>query len=151
MILKGSQRSGAKALAVHLLRLDENDHVEVHSVTGFMSDDVTSAFKEVQAVAKGTKCTQPFYSVSLNPPHDEDVSIEVFEAAISKIEEAHGLSGQPRAIVFHEKDGRRHAHSVWSRIDAETMTAKNLPFSKPNSETYPDRCILSINGACHKA
>lgn len=29
-------------------------------------------------------------------------------------------------IVFHEKQGRRHAHCVWSRIDAETMTAKNL-------------------------
>jgi hypothetical protein len=37
-----------------------------------------------------------------------------------------GLDGQPRAIVFHEKEGRRHAHCVWSRIDAETMTAKQL-------------------------
>jgi hypothetical protein len=36
------------------------------------------------------------------------------------------LDGQPRAIVFHEKDGRRHAHCVWSRIDAETMTARRL-------------------------
>lgn len=28
-----------------------------------------------------------------------------------------GLDDQPRAIVFHEKYGRRHAHVVWSRID----------------------------------
>ena len=33
-------------------------------------------------------------------------------------------------VVFHEKEGRRHAHAVWSRIDAETMTAINLPFFK---------------------
>lgn len=33
-------------------------------------------------------------------------------------------------IVFHEKEGRRHAHAVWSRIDPETMTAKPLPFFK---------------------
>src|SRR3546814_11029161 len=33
-------------------------------------------------------------------------------------------------IVFHEKEGRRHAHAVWSRIDADTMTAKPLPFFK---------------------
>ena len=35
MILKGSQRGGALKLAVHLLRLDENDHVEVHELRGF--------------------------------------------------------------------------------------------------------------------
>jgi len=33
------------------------------------------------------------------------------------------LAGQPRAIVFHEKKGRRHAHVVWSRINSDTMTA----------------------------
>jgi len=41
-----------------------------------------------------------------------------------------GLDNQPRVIVFHEKEGRRHAHCVWSRINAETMTAINLPFYK---------------------
>jgi hypothetical protein len=40
------------------------------------------------------------------------------------------LDGQPRAIVFHEKEGRRHAHCVWSRIDAQTMTARPLPYFK---------------------
>src|SRR3546814_13590117 len=40
------------------------------------------------------------------------------------------MKGQPRMIVFHEKEGRRHAHAVWSRIDADTMTAQPLPFFK---------------------
>ena len=33
-------------------------------------------------------------------------------------------------VVFHEKEGRRHAHCVWSRIDAEKMKAINLPHFK---------------------
>lgn len=130
MILKGAQRSGAKALAIHLLRTDENDHVEVHSVEGFCTHDLTEALKEVQAIAKGTRCRQPLFSVSLSPPASAAVTIEMFEAAISKIAETTGLSGQPRVVVFHEKDGRRHCHVVFSRIDAETMTAKNLPHFK---------------------
>jgi len=40
------------------------------------------------------------------------------------------LEGQPRAIVFHEKECRRHAHCVWSRIKTEEMKAINLPYYK---------------------
>jgi len=127
MILKGSQRGGAKQLGLHLLRTDENEHVEVHEIRGFVSDDVVGALKEAYAVSKGTKAKQFLFSVSLNPPQDQDVSIDSFESAIDRIEERNGLDGQPRVIVFHEKEGRRHAHAVWSRIDAQTMTAKPLP------------------------
>lgn len=48
-------------------------------------------------------------SLPRNPPDSAAVGTEAFEAAIEKIEEANGLSGQPRMIVFHEKEGRRHA------------------------------------------
>lgn len=130
MILKGSQRGNAKKLAVHLLNDEDNDFVEVHEVSGFLSDDVTGAFKEVQAITKGTRCRQPFFSVSLSPPTDASVTVEMFEDAADRIADANGLAGQPRAIVFHEKEGRRHAHVVWSRINSATMTAKNLPHFK---------------------
>lgn len=130
MILKGSQRGGAKQLGLHLLKTAENEHVEIHDVSGFMTDDVVGALREAEAVSKGTKCRQFLFSVSLNPPETEAVRIETFEQAITAIEEKHGLTDQPRVIVFHEKEGRRHCHAVWSRIDAETMTAKPLPFFK---------------------
>lgn len=58
------------------------------------------------------------------------MDVASFESIIDRIEERNNLSGQPRVIVFHEKEGRRHAHAVWSRIDANTMTARNLPFFK---------------------
>lgn len=54
----------------------------------------------------------------------------MFEDTVNRIEQKTGLEGQPRVVVFHEKEGRRHAHCVWSRIDAETMTARNLPHFK---------------------
>ena len=130
MILKASQRSGAKQLGHHLLKTEENEHVEIHEVSGFVADDLMGAMKEAHALSKGTKCKQFLFSASLNPPSTESVRVEVFEKACDMIEERLGLKGQPRMIVFHEKEGRRHAHAVWSRIDAETMTAKPLPFFK---------------------
>jgi len=129
MILKGSQRGSALELGAHLLKA-ENEHVELHELRGFMSEDVLGAMKEIQAVARGTRCRQPLFSVSFNPPDTEAVSISAFERAIEEVETANGLTGQPRMVVFHEKDGRRHAHCVWSRIDADTMTARPLPFFK---------------------
>jgi len=130
MILKASQRGGGKQLAQHLLRSDDNEHVAVHEIRGFQSRTLTAALKEAYAVSQATNCRQFLFSVSLNPPQDKQVAIETFENVIERIEHKNGLSGQPRAIVFHEKEGRRHAHAVWSRIDAETMTARNLPHFK---------------------
>ncbi len=99
MILKASQRGGAARLAAHLLNAQDNDHVEVYEVSGFIADNLPDA---------------------------------VFEDAAQRIEQTMGLEGQPRVIAFHEKEGRRHAHAVWSRIDAKTMTAVNLPYFKKN-------------------
>jgi len=130
MILKGSQRGGGRQLALHLLNAGENEHVHVHELRGFTAETLEGAFKEAYAVSRATKAKQFLFSLSLNPPPSEQVRTETFEAAIDSIERKLGLDGQPRAIVFHEKDGRRHAHAVWSRIDTERMRAINLPFFK---------------------
>jgi len=126
MILEGNQRGGAKNLALHLMK-EENEHVEVHEIRGFASGDLMGALNEAYAVSRGTECTQFLYSLSLNPPQDAEVKTSDFEAAINKVEADLNLQGQPRAIVFHEKEGRRHAHAVWSRIDIEHMKA--IPMS----------------------
>jgi len=130
MILKGSQRGGAKQLALHLLNDRDNEHAELHELRGFLSDDLAGAFQEAYAVSRATRAKQFLFSLSLNPPPQAKVSIEAFGKAIDAVEEHLGLTKQPRAIVFHEKEGRRHAHVVWSRIDAGQMKAINLPFYK---------------------
>ncbi|SMC78111.1 relaxase/mobilization nuclease domain-containing protein [Rhizobium sp. RU36D] len=129
MILKASQRAGHDDLARHLMK-PENEHVEIHDIQGFVADTVAGAFKEAYAVSRGTKCKQFLFSCLLNPPEDESVPVHVFEDAVHRIETRLGLEGQPRVLVFHEKEGRRHAHCVWSRINAESMTAINLAHTK---------------------
>lgn len=130
MILKAKERGDASQLARYLMSLRENDHVELHDVSGFVSDDLAEAFQEAEAIARGTRCKNHLFFMSLNPPQDANVSTEAFEEAADKIERKLGLEGQPRAMVFHEKDGRRHAHVVWSRIDTDRMRAINLSHYK---------------------
>ena len=115
MILKASQRAGAKQLALHLMRLDENEHVEVHEVRGFASDNVMGALREAYAISRATRCKQYLFSVSISPPEIEKVSVATFERAIDEIESRMGLTGQPRLIVFHEKNGRRQARRLRDR------------------------------------
>lgn len=130
MILKGNQRAGGSQLALHLLNVADNEHVTVHEMRGFVADDLHDALNESYAISLGTRCKQFLFSLSLNPPESEAVPIDAFEKAIDSVEEKLGLAGQPRAIVFHEKQGRRHAHCVWSRIDVNEMKAINLPHYK---------------------
>ena len=134
MILVGNQRGGARDMAIHLMK-PENERVEVAELRGFVADDLDGAFQESYAISRGTQCKQFLFSLSLNPPKDAEVSDDQFMAAIAKAETKLDLKDQPRAVVFHEKRGddgklRRHAHAVWSRIDIEEMKAVPLSHSK---------------------
>ncbi len=136
MVIVGSERGSASELAAHLLNdKDGNEHISIHSIEGFISDDLEGAFEESYAISRGSRCKNHLFSVSFNPPANEYVSIETFEDAIQRVEDINGLGGHSRAIVFHEKGGRKHAHVVWSRIDAETMTAKQLSHYKLKLQT----------------
>ena len=130
MIFYASQRANAAELGKHLLNGDENDHVTIHEVRGFVSETLAGALREAEAMSRGTRCKQFLFSVSLNPPEYADVPIEEFEAAIEEIERRLHLIGQPRIVVFHEKNGRRHCHAVWSRIDTEKLVAVNMAHFK---------------------
>lgn len=141
MILVGNSRGAGAELAQHLQK-DENDHVEVHELRGFVSDTLEGAFNEVYAVSRGTKCRQYLYSLSLNPPETEHVTTDTFLAAIEKCETELGLANQARAIVFHEKNGRRHAHAVWSRIAIPEMKAVQMSFDRKKLQTLSRELYL---------
>ncbi|MFN3701801.1 MAG: relaxase/mobilization nuclease domain-containing protein [Alphaproteobacteria bacterium] len=102
----------------------------VHEIRGFVADTLEGALQEAYAMSRGTRCQQYLFSLSLNPPEEADVPIEEFEAAIEEVERKLSLLGQPRIVVFHEKNGRRHCHVVWSRIDAEKLVAVNMAHFK---------------------
>ena len=129
MILVGNQRGGGKNLALHLMKA-ENERVQIHQIRGFASDDLISAFQESYAMSRATRCKQHLFSLSLNPPKDAETSPELFEKTVDRAEADLGLTGQPRAIVLHTKNGRTHAHAVWCRVDTENMRAFQLSFTK---------------------
>ena len=130
MILKGNRRGGGMQMALHLLNAEDNEHVTIHEMQGFISDSLSEALTEAYAVSRGTRCKKFLYSLSLSPPETESVPVEIFEKAINDIEKQLGFTNQPRVIVFHEKEGRRHAHCVWSRIDVQEMKAIDPSFDK---------------------
>ncbi|MEM1151615.1 MAG: relaxase [Pseudomonadota bacterium] len=134
MILVGNQRANASDLAVHLMR-EDNEAVVLYELRGFVGEDLHSAFRESQAISRATRCRQHLYSLSLNPPPGKSLDPDAFLEAIERAEAKLGLTGQPRAVVFHEKRGsdgelRRHAHAVWCRIDTEAMKAIPLPHTR---------------------
>ncbi|MEX0283318.1 MAG: relaxase/mobilization nuclease domain-containing protein [Paracoccaceae bacterium] len=130
MIMVGNQRANGLKLAAHLMNDRDNDHVTVHELRGFTAETLHGAFQEADAISKGTKCQQYLFSLSISPPETEKVSTSDILNAIERAERKLGLEDQSRAIVFHEKNGRRHAHVVWSRINVMEMKAINLPFYK---------------------
>jgi len=127
MIPKGNQRAGGQQLATHLLNAYDNDRVEIADMRGAIAQDLHGAFAEWYAEAKATNCSKYLYSLSINPDHRQGpFTREHYDDFIRRTEKTLGLSGQPRAVVFHVKHGREHCHVVWSRIDTDKMKAVQL-------------------------
>jgi hypothetical protein len=123
VIINGGSRSNGAYFATHLMRADHNERVEVVEIRGLAAENVRDAFLEMKAVASGTKATRYFYHANLNTREDEKLTPEQWQQAVDTLERELGLTDQPRFVVLHDKEGRVHEHVVWSRINADTMTA----------------------------
>ncbi len=56
MILYASQRGRSAELAAHLLNGEQNEHVTIHDIRGFVSEDLVEALREAYAISRGTRC-----------------------------------------------------------------------------------------------
>jgi hypothetical protein len=132
MIPKASQRGLGQDLATHLQNACDNEYVEIAEVRGAVARDLHGAFAEWEVCAHSmTGCRNYLYSLSVNPdPAQGQLTRALYRDYINRVEGKLGLSGQPRAIVFHIKDGREHCHVVWSRIDTEHGKAVHQPFDR---------------------
>ncbi len=130
MIPKASQRGLGQDLATHLLNAVDNEFVEVADVRGAVAGDLHGAFAEWEAIGSAlTKSRNYLYSLSINPHVvNGPLTRAQYEDYAGRVEKALGLTGQPRALVFHIKDGREHCHVVWSRTDARAGRAIHLAF-----------------------
>ena len=123
MIIKGRSRAGAPELAAHLQRVDTNERMEIIEVRGTVARDLEHAMREMEALSSGTRCKNPLYHASINVPIHERLGMDHWQRAVDRLEEKLGLTGQPRAVVMHEKLGREHIHVVWGRVRADTLVA----------------------------
>lgn len=121
-MIKGKSVAGASRLAAHLARTDTNERMEVRELRGVAAEELKGALREMEAVASACpNCQRPFYHASINTQAHERMTPEQQEQAFDRLEKELGLTGQPRVVVAHVKEGREHFHLVWSRIDTDTM------------------------------
>jgi hypothetical protein len=143
VIINGGSRSNWRFFAKHLMRGDQNERVEVTEIRGLAADNVLDAFREMDALASGTRAKNFFYHANINTRADELLTPEQWEQAVDTLEANLGLEGHSRFIVEHEKEGRTHCHVIWSRIDVDTMTAvsdsKNFAAHERTARTLEDR------------
>jgi hypothetical protein len=131
MIISGGSRGNWRFFSKHLMNGRDNERVKTIEFRGVgNADNVLDAFREMDAVASGTRCQNFFYHADINPREDEHLTPEQWEKAVDTLEKHLGLEGQPRFVVEHEKVGkdgesRVHRHVIWSRIDVDTMTARS--------------------------
>lgn len=132
MIPFASQRGGGQDLATHLMNAYDNELAELAHIRGAVAEDLHGAFKEWEVQADTlTRCRKYLYSLSINPdPAQGPLTRDQYMDYIARAEEVLGLKEQPRAVVFHIKDGREHCHVVWSRIDADQKRAVHLAFDR---------------------
>jgi hypothetical protein len=124
MIIGGLQTGNTRWLAAHLQNAADNESIELAEVTGTIARDVDGALVEFDAYTAGTRATEGVYACFINPP--EPLTRLQYAQALAHIEKRLDLTGQPRIVVFHVKNGREHCHVVWSRIDTKAMKAIQL-------------------------
>ena len=123
MIISGGSRANWRYFAKHLTNAKDNDRVEVIELRGLAADTVFEGFREMDEIARFTRCGNFFYHADINPRDDDPMTREQAIEAADRLQENLGLEGQPRIMVEHVKDGRQHWHVAILRIDMDTMTA----------------------------
>jgi Relaxase/Mobilisation nuclease domain len=134
MIIKANRHGNGAKLAAYLM--DGGRHGErVHSpeLHGFEeADNLFDALRDVEVLAEATKAEYPFLHVQVRLPDPDELSREQWHETANRIQARLGLTGQPRADVYHvdEKTGKMHLHLAISLIDEQTLKVKPLPYFK---------------------
>lgn len=132
MIAKGNTHNNGSTLATYLTTDKGDERAELWQLRGFEAINIKDAFRDIDIMAGATRCQQPFFHGQVRSPAGEKWTRPMWESAADHIENALGLTGQPRAIVLHidRNTGDEHMHVAWSRINQDTMKAIPLPYFK---------------------
>jgi hypothetical protein len=102
---------------------EENERVCIAKVDGLVSENIDELLHEIEAhgLGLGGNARNPFWIAIVNPGPKEHLTEQDRDRAVEILAKERGLTGQPYFVVEHEKNGWKHWHVVWSRIDAENM------------------------------
>lgn len=128
MVINGQAVKGAKRLANHLMK-DENEKVSILEISGTVANDnLHFALRDMEDIGKLTKTQsgKVLYHANINPRKNEALTPEQYIKACDTLMEKLGFEGQPRAIVMHQKQGRQHAHLVVQLTDIEKGKLKTI-------------------------
>jgi hypothetical protein len=112
----------ARALSVHLLRTDHNEHVEVLDCRGVTQrEDLRATLQSMFRTRSATQSDKGLFQVSINPEADRAAAMDgkAWAQCLDAIEQEFNLAGQPRVLVAHVKNGRHHLHAVYQTADVE--------------------------------
>jgi hypothetical protein len=124
MIAKGNLHGDGAFLARYLAAASKgNERAEIGELRGFMSENIFDAMREIHADAELTHAQKPIFHMQVRTPDGEKLTREQWQTVTDRLEKRLGFTDQPRAIVFHVKDGHEHMHVAWSRIDTENERA----------------------------
>lgn len=137
MIIKSSQRTGAKQLAAHLTKTIDNGEAQTVAITGSRYLLVDSTVRDVlddmtMMAAAAPRCQKHLYHVSISP--DQSMTNKSWAKAWQLYEQEFGLQGRAYIEVTHGKGNRPpHKHRVYERVD-ETGKALLLSHTKIRNE-----------------
>jgi len=122
MIINGQAVKGAKRLAHHLMK-PENEKVSILEISGTASNDnLKGALMDMEALGRLTQSRtgKVLYHANINPQAHEVLSREDYIRSADRLMNELGFEGQPRAVVMHVKQGRQHAHLVVQLTDLDS-------------------------------
>ncbi|MDO6430917.1 relaxase/mobilization nuclease domain-containing protein [Flavitalea sp. BT771] len=123
MVTRGKIRGQGRQLADYLLRQGENDNIRVLQIKGTSQNaDLRKSLVEMSLTTELSGRTKKgLYQVVVNPAPTESYCMtdQDWIRAAEILEAETGFTGQPRAIVLHEKENRIHAHIVFQRYSFE--------------------------------
>jgi hypothetical protein len=105
----------------HLTNTEENERAELKQIRGLRADTVREALEEMQRQARINPRVKNFmYHADFNPRRDEVMTEEQRDRAIEIFEKERGIpANAPRIIMEHVKNGRKHWHVIWYRLDEQ--------------------------------
>jgi len=108
----------------------------------FVSSDLEGAFKETEAVAQGTKCQQPFFSLSLNPPNRRTFRRKSSGRRSTGSKTGSALPASLAQSSFMKRKAGVTRIASGAASMQRPMTAKPLPFFKNRlQELSRDLCL----------